>query len=147
MNRITRKVILFLYCISVILCANSVGTNLTPAYLSGTEQVSAENIGQTSDMVKGTDRISYSERFSTICYSTTVERLSNEIQRNAGSTRLASSVRIPYARFFHDATLFNSHQLSINRSFNTYNTAVLAKKLSHCKLDYRLMNSYFSDYI
>lgn len=147
MNRITRKVILFLYCISVILCANSVGTNLTPAYLSGAEQVSAENIGQTSDMVKGTDHISYSERFSTICYSTTVERLSNEIQRNAGSTRLASSVRIPYARFFHDATLFNSHQLSINRSFNTYNTAVLAKKLSHCKLDYRLMNSYFSDYI
>lgn len=147
MNRITRKVILFLYCIGVILCANSVGTNLTPAYLSGAEQVSAENIGQTSDMVKGTDRISYSERFSTICYSTTVERLSNEIQRNAGSTRLASSVRIPYARFFHDATLFNSHQLSINRSFNTYNTAVLAKKLSHCKLDYRLMNSYFSDYI
>lgn len=147
MNRITRKVILFLYCISVILCANSVGTNLTPAYLSGAEQVSAENIGQTSDMVKGTDRISYPERFSTICYSTTVERLSNEIQRNAGSTRLASSVRIPYARFFHDATLFNSHQLSINRSFNTYNTAVLAKKLSHCKLDYRLMNSYFSDYI
>lgn len=147
MNRITRKVILFLYCISVILCANSVGTNLTPAYLSGAEQVSAENIGQTSDMVKGTDRISYSERFSTICYSTTVERLSNEIQRNAGSTRLASSVRIPYARFFHDATLFNSHRLSINRSFNTYNTAVLAKKLSHCKLDYRLMNSYFSDYI
>ena len=147
MNRITRKVILFLYCISVILCANSVGTNLTPAYLSGVEQVSAENIGQTSDMVKGTDRISYSERFSTICYSTTVERLSNEIQRNAGSTRLVSNVRIPYARFFHDATLFNSHQLSINRSFNTYNTAVLAKKLSHCKLDYRLMNSYFSDYI
>ena len=147
MNRITRKENLFLYCFSVILCANSVGTNLTPAYLSGAEQVSAENIGQTSDMVKGTDRISYSERFSTICYSTTVERLSNEIQRNAGSTRLASSVRIPYARFFHDATLFNSHQLSINRSFNTYNTAVLAKKLSHCKLDYRLMNSYFSDYI
>lgn len=147
MNRITRKVILFLYCISVILCANSVGTNLTPAYLSGAEQVSAENIGQTSDMVKGTDRISYPERFSTICYSTTVERLSNEIQRNSGSTRLVGSVRIPYARFFHDATLFNSHQLSINRSFNTYNTAVLAKKLSHCKLDYRLMNSYFSDYI
>mgnify|MGYP001092392879 FL=1 len=147
MNRITRKVILFLYCISVILCANSVGTNLAPAYLPTAEQVSAENIGQTSDMVKGTDRISYSERFSTICYSTTVERLSNEIQRNSGSTRLVSSVRIPYARFFHDATLFNSHQLSINRSFNTYNTAVLAKKLSHCKLDYRLMNSYFSDYI
>lgn len=147
MNRITRKVILFLYCISVILCANSVGTNLAPAYLSGAEQVSVGNLGQTSDMVKGTDRISYSERFSTICYSTTVERLSNEIQRNAGSTRLVSSVRISYARFFHDATLFNSHQLSINRSFNTYNTAVLAKKLSHCKLDYRLMNSYFSDYI
>lgn len=147
MNRITRKVILFLYCISVILCANSVGTNLTPAYLPTAEQVSVGNLGQTSDMVKGTDRISYSERFNTICYSTTVERLSNEIQRNAGSTRLVSSVRIPYARFFHDATLFNSHQLSINRSFNTYNTAVLAKKLSHCKLDYRLMNSYFSDYI
>ena len=147
MNRITRKVILFLYCISVILCANSVGTNLPPAYLPTAEQVSVGNLGQTSDMVKGTDRISYSERFSTICYSTTVERLSNEIQRNAGSTRLVSSVRIPYARFFHDATLFNSHQLSINRSFNTYNTAVLAKKLSHCKLDYRLMNSYFSDYI
>ncbi len=147
MNRITRKVILFLYCISVILCANSVGTNLTPAYLPTAEQVSVGNLGQTSDMVKGTDRISYSERFSTICYSTTVERLSNEIQRNAGSTRLVSSVRISYARFFHDATLFNSHQLSINRSFNTYNTAVLAKKLSHCKLDYRLMNSYFSDYI
>lgn len=147
MNRITRKVILFLYCISVILCANSVCTNLTPAYLPTAEQVSVGNLGQTSDMVKGTDRISYSERFSTICYSTTVERLSNEIQRNAGSTRLVSSVRISYARFFHDATLFNSHQLSINRSFNTYNTAVLAKKLSHCKLDYRLMNSYFSDYI
>ena len=147
MNRITRKVILFLYCISVILCANSVGTNLTPAYLPTAEQVSVGNLGQTSDMVKGTDRISYSERFSTICYSTTVERLSNEIQRNAVSTRLVSSVRISYARFFHDATLFNSHQLSINRSFNTYNTAVLAKKLSHCKLDYRLMNSYFSDYI
>lgn len=147
MNRITRKVILFLYCISVILCANSVGTNLTPAYLPTAERVSVGNLGQTSDMVKGTDRISYSERFSTICYSATVERLSNEIQRNAGSTRLVSSVRISYARFFHDATLFNSHQLSINRSFNTYNTAVLAKKLSHCKLDYRLMNSYFSDYI
>lgn len=147
MNRITRKVILFLYCISVILCANSVGTNLTPAYLPTAEQVSVGNLGQTSDMVNGTDRISYSERFSTICYSTTVERLSNEIQRNAGSTRLVGSVRIPYARFFHAATLFTSHQLSINRSFNTYNTAVLAKKLSHCKLDYRLMNSYFSDYI
>ncbi len=64
-----------------------------------------------------------------------------------GSDYIIKFPDVPYARFFHAATLFNSHQLSINRSFNTYNTTVLAKKLSRCKLDYRLMSSYFSDYI
>ena len=147
MNRISQRVMTFLYCICVILCVNSVCTNLTPAYTPVAEQTFAMAEPSTSNMVDGTGRISYAERFSTICYTAAVERLSNEIQRNVGSTRLVSSVRISYARFFLAAVLFTSHQLSINRSFHTYNTTVLAKKLARCKLDYRLMSSYFSDYI
>ena len=145
MNRITRKVITFLYCISVILCINSVGTSLNPAYTPAAVQALAS--APSSDMVDGTGLISYSERFSTICYSSTVERLSNEIQRNIGSTRLVSGVRISFGRFFLAPALLTSHQLSINRSFNIYNTTVLAQKLARCNLDYRLMSSYFSDYI
>lgn len=147
MNRITRKVILFLYGISVILCINSVCSSLNPAYTAVSEQPTVGVCEPSSDAVDSTSRISYSERFSTICYTTAIDHFANELRHSTGSTRIITGIRISHARLDLFAVSLSHHSLSVNRFFHTYNTNVLENRLACCKFDYRIMNSYFSDYI